>query len=336
MLGSGNMSPQGLAQQDTPGSALLLDPWMPDYDASVLIDSGEPIETGEVDPSVESADWKAMPPIVTRSAAPLFFLDGTRRIEARVLAWKQDQIIHGLFGSLAVGAVKSEAGRATIHRFAVEHILLLGHGLRHSETLSIGNATLSYEGISSAASDPSELVTDLQTRMRRREAELGEDLVDRENGFVFMDGPLAYITSHRPLAGIIKKIHVPYLDSGRFRLVPSLATGERTPIFGIRDGKNDRYSWYLRLGEGRRIEHRLAGIVRVEVRASIGVDAAAELANLSAARLPQFASEAARDPRAPQNLVPVGALEEELRRLMGDALMIRRAIETKLSEGVHV
>jgi hypothetical protein len=72
------------------------------------------------------------------------------------------------------------------------------------------------------------------------------------------------------------------------------------------------------------------------VRAALGVRQAAELANFAAVRLPEFASTAVRDPRAPQNLVPVGALEEQLRHRLGDALTIRRAIERRIFEGVTI
>ena len=77
-----------------------------------------------------------------------------------------------------------------------------------------------------------------------------------------------------------------------------------------------------------------AGVIRLEVGAAVGLESARHLAGMSAAVLPRFASMAMRDARAPQNLVPVGALEEELRRRMGDPLLIRRAIEKRISEGV--
>jgi len=57
---------------------------------------------------------------------------------------------------------------------------------------------------------------------------------------------------------------------------------------------------------------------------------AGRLANLTAFHLPAFASKPEHDPRAPQNLLPVGGLERRLRHEMGDALFIRRAIEDHL------
>jgi hypothetical protein len=77
----------------------------------------------------------------------------------------------------------------------------------------------------------------------------------------------------------------------------------------------------------------LSGIVRLEARAAGGIAKAVALAQMSSAYLPKFASTPARDPRAPQNLTPVGALEEHLRNRMGDATLIQRAIERRISEG---
>jgi hypothetical protein len=50
------------------------------------------------------------------------------------------------------------------------------------------------------------------------------------------------------------------------------------------------------------------------------------LADLTATVLPRFASKPHKDPRAPQNLVPIGGLERQLRRRLGDARLIQRAL----------
>ena len=56
---------------------------------------------------------------------------------------------------------------------------------------------------------------------------------------------------------------------------------------------------------------------------------------MSARSLPRFASDPVRDPRAPQNLYPVGALEARLRHRLGDPLLIRRATLAHLHEEVR-
>ncbi len=42
--------------------------------------------------------------------------------------------------------------------------------------------------------------------------------------------------------------------------------------------------------------------------------------------LPRFASCEEKDPRAPQNLYPIGGLERELRRRLGDPMLIMRSL----------
>jgi uncharacterized protein len=61
------------------------------------------------------------------------------------------------------------------------------------------------------------------------------------------------------------------------------------------------------------------------VRAGAGIDAARGLADRVSATLPRFAGRAT-DPRYPQNLAPVGALETWLQHRMGHRGLIRRTI----------
>jgi hypothetical protein len=74
------------------------------------------------------------------------------------------------------------------------------------------------------------------------------------------------------------------------------------------------------------LDNSLAGVVRVEVSAVIGASEAIRLADISTALLPRFATKPAWDPRAPQNLYPVAALESRLHNRMGDREFIRRCI----------
>ena len=74
--------------------------------------------------------------------------------------------------------------------------------------------------------------------------------------------------------------------------------------------------------------------MRLETLAERGFDEARRLADLSAREIPRFASHAARDPRAPQNLYPVGGLESRLKHLLGDPAVVRRAIEARIHSEV--
>jgi hypothetical protein len=306
---------------------------MPDYEGSVEIDPHETGSRGDIDPTVESHDWKAVPPPFVETLPALYFIDGVQRTEARVLAWRDDTLIHGLFGTVAAGAVTSNGDRAVFDNCGVRRVLMLGGGHNRSATMQAGNTHVTFEGIASSATAPAELASGLRELMRQLEARIAEGVVG-DNRVVFIDGPLAYISSPGSVVGLIKRISLPYLDPSKFALATFLSLGERTPLFLISDGKRDRYSWYLRIGVGRSFDHALAGVIRLEIGAAVGLEEARRVAGMSAAVLPRFASLAIRDARAPQNLVPIGALEDELRRRMADPMVIRRAIEKGISEGV--
>jgi hypothetical protein len=285
---------------------------MPDYEGSVDIDPDETGSRGDIDPTVETHDWKAVPPPSVETLPALYFIDGVQRTEARVLAWRDDALIHGMFGTVAAGAVTSNDDRAVFDNCGVRRVLMLGGSHNRSVTMQAGNAHVTFEGIASSATAPAELARELRELMRQLEAKIAESVV-RNNRVIFIDGPLAYISSPGTVVGLIKRISLPYLDPSKFALATFLSLGERTPLFLISDGKRDRYSWYLRIGIGRSFDHVLAGVIRLEIGAAIGLEGARHLAGMSAVVLPRFASLAVRDARAPQNLVPVGALEEELR-----------------------
>src|SRR5512147_306719 len=69
-----------------------------------------------------------------------------------------------------------------------------------------------------------------------------------------------------------------------------------------------------------------AGVVRLECPADIPTAEAIALANLSQLVMPRYASCEYKDTRAPQNLVPVAGLERELRRRLGNPVLLSRAL----------
>ena len=85
-----------------------------------------------------------------------------------------------------------------------------------------------------------------------------------------------------------------------------------------------RSSWYLRLPGSSGAPW--SGVVRLECSADLPVPEVIRLADLSAVLLPPLASSPHKDPRAPQNLVPIGGLERELRRRLGDQQLLYRSL----------
>ena len=184
---------------------------------------------------------------------------------------------------------------------------------RRSATASPSSSSRS----SVADNDPAAPLAGLQAAMRRSEAGLAERL-SAEVDVVFQDGPLTFVTAAKGcVVGFVKRLQQPYLDPSAEALLPRLDVGERTPLFLI-PGKAPRYSWYQRIAFGRAIESALTGVVRLETPAGRGLAEAVRLADLSAREIPRFASSTTRDPRAPQNLYPIGGLESRLKHLLGD------------------
>jgi hypothetical protein len=88
-------------------------------------------------------------------------------------------------------------------------------------------------------------------------------------------------------------------------------------------GKFGRYAWYVRLSAPLPFDADLTGLARLEIADTIGLDTARATADTTTALLPAFVPGRGRDPRAPQNLLPIGALEARLRRRMGDIRIVR-------------
>ena len=144
-----------------------------------------------------------------------------------------------------------------------------------------------------------------------------------------MDGPLSYVRSRDlPVVGYVKTHSRALLDLESHARVPRLTAGQRTSVFAL---GADRYSAYLRLAPVSATSGPWTGIVRIEIPQSAGLDAAIEVADAVAATIPRYAGIAHRDPRAPQNLQPVGALEKHLRHLLGDSGLARRAVRESVA-----
>jgi hypothetical protein len=73
-------------------------------------------------------------------------------------------------------------------------------------------------------------------------------------------------------------------------------------------------------------------VIRCEASGQLPTADVITIADRTAAILPLVASEQHLDPRAPQNLVPIAALERRLRHLMGDAGLVYRALREAVAE----
>lgn len=319
---------------------ISVEAWGPDY--------GGEVDLGPQDATVETIDvgcedrlWEPIAAEVPDgyADAPIAFVDGTRRMDARVFLMDGGPApIPGIAGSVGVGAVVCDPPngsgngtwytprRAEIIELRIERYLAMGEGKDLSLPAGPG---LEFQALPHPAKDLDQLADAIHQRMRTSEADLAAEIA-KDGRLVFLDGPLAKM---RPgptrVVAYIKSHNRRYLPEKEEAILGKLGCGERTPLFAFGEPR-PRYSWYLRLCALDETNHAWHGLVRCEVPAALSRDVAVQLADASAALLPRYASLPHWDPRAPQNLVPIAALEKELRRWLGDQGLVRRALRAAI------
>ena len=289
----------------------------------------EDSETAPVDVGVENREWT---PIEPRPAPPgeLAFIDGAQQVEAwlTVTAPGEATALPGAAFAIAAGAVVAAPGvAARIEGVSVRrHVLTVGD--RRLELPTTGG--FAWEPRAGAATEATGLARRVGEFRQQLELALAERLAAPDR-LVVLDGRLSFLRdADGPVVGAIKSHHRMYLAPEEAACVVALDVGQRTPLFSIGE---DRLSWYQRLpGVGC---GGWAGILRGEVARSVGVAEASGLADRAAAELPRFAGRPHRDPRAPQNLAPVAALEWRLRHRMGDRRLALRAVR-RASSGARL
>jgi hypothetical protein len=303
---------------------IFVEAWNPEYGASFRMGELAP-STAEIEPSVEvpRESWKPIRPEGghTRRAETIAFIDGVRRIDALVWIQKDDDVRMGLCASYAAGIVVA-GERAEIRNVTVRRGLFASV----PDLFPLSTDAGPYRVEDSAGSTLPELTTSLQERLRELESEVAGDASDAE--LVVVDGPLSTRHLERNRVGYVKSHRVTYLDAPLERTVHQLEAGERTPLF-LTTTSWSRYSSYLKLDETR--SHPWAGVVRLEMPGELPLDEARALVDRASLALPRYASVPYKDPRAPQNLFPIGGLERELRHRLGDHAFVRRALRVAAS-----
>ena len=312
----------GSQAADGPGTVFVED-WAATYGSPYLVQPDEPMHA-DVELVEDGDRVVAHPGVATAQEAKIAFVDGVRRGEASLYQFRPatGAVAHGVAGGHACGAVLGGDGRTL--RFGetrVRRLVIWGSGL--GGVLPPVRGGWAWIPASVASSAPDAPLKELQTRMREDEGRLAEDLC--ETGYlVVIDGPLNFVRSRDlPVVGYVKTHYRALLPEEHHSRIPELQAGERTSLFRL---GADRYSCYLRLTTRSPTSSPWFGIVRLEVPQSSGLSAAIEVTNHVAGAIPRFAGAAHRDPRAPQNLQPIGALEKHLRHLLGHAGLAARAV----------
>jgi len=312
-----------------------VDPWDPGYGLaySEELDGGALEESSaelNLDLEVPAARWHPIDPDpAARPPGTVLFLDGVRRIDARIwVHGRGPQPAPGIAASLAAGLVCCD-GAARVADVTVER------GLFTAAPEATDIITRSARYIARLADKPGldQLSLALQQRLASAEVQLalafraqhlaGEDLL-------IVDGPLRGRTHLDRTVGYIKTHHASYLPAEQAAVVAALTPGQRTPAFTMGTSWR-RTSWYLQLPGTSGVPW--SGIVRLECSAELPPAAVTHLADVTSRLLPPLASSPHKDPRAPQNLVPIGGLERELRHRLGDQQLLYRALRAMANAG---
>ena len=319
------------------GYRVRVDPWEVDYGDQTPLASQDHGPAEQVDHEVEAADadWA---PVVPPGRFPLpervVFIDGVRRLEVRLQMRLNEALIYGGFGSCAVGAAVMQDSTAEFGEIRPFRCVVLGAGHRLPSSSVRVRDDLEYRAETAESAEADGPLRHIQDTMRNAEAKLASDLCSAD-ALVIVDGPLSFVPERPEQAlGYIKRLHDLYLPGRFLPFLAQLPQGARTPLFTIRSAGAgfSRYSWFQRLAKPALGAAELHGLVRLEVGTTAGLDTARRLADAATAWLPKIAPPRSRDPRSPQNLLPIGALEQRLRARLGDARLIRRWIEALVAQ----
>ncbi len=311
---------------------VFIEQWSPEYGSVTETDEALAPTIEEIDTTVETGRrWQPLDgtPLQAADIGSVAIVDGVRRIDARLTLENGAGPVPGLCGSVAAGAViwRPDAPSAEFGTVTVDRLALFAGG--HEPVLPQTNSGFSYRSQAVGSSDPGLLIPALHDRMRKLETSLAASLA-RDGHLVISDGRVSGLES-LAIVGFIKSHRVNYLPPEVGGIIQELAAGQRTPLFALADFA--RYSWYVRLADVAG-GHSWSGIGRCEVSGSLPRATAIELADTVTGMLPVLASEPHIDPRAPQNLVPIGALERHLRRHLGDQKLAYRALRAAMMRPV--
>lgn len=288
--------------------------WDPDYGSPSTAELEDASENVDVNVEMPSAQWSPVLP-EAEPLSDMLFVDGVRRVDASLwIEQPPDFPGFALAATYAAGAVRCNS-RAVLESADV------GRGLFTSSAADdIDSVVGLYKVKATKGTTSEELWLGIQQRMADLEAK-----VAREAGLaevVVVDGPLSHHREIENAVGYIKTQKVQYLPIELRQVLTSLLPGFRTPLF-LTTTSWSRFSWYLRLSNH---SGPAGGLVRCEIDGDIDRVQAIRLADRVSASLPRYASDRHKDPRAPQNLYPIGGLERDLRHRLGDREMAIRAL----------
>jgi hypothetical protein len=337
----------------------FVDAWDPGYGSAFEpADGGAPAAQStaqlDVDVELEADAWRPLaPPADQRAPDVVLLVDGVRRNDARVWTEEDDGASYaGLAASYAAGTVRCDLRRGAAELVASR----IGRGLFTASpgATDVVAGPVRYAVHRVGAGEPEKLQAAVQGPLTELEVGVAVDargdadarasvdahgdadagaVVDARgdaDDLLVVDGPLRGRRHLPRTIGYVKTHHRQYLPAALSTVVTSLRPGQRSPVFRLGTAWGG-YSWYLRLPGPAGAPW--AGVVRGECSTELPAREAIRLADLSAVTLPRFASTAYKDPRAPQNLIPIAGLERRLRGLLGDPRLLHRVLTLAAAAG---
>lgn len=303
-----------------------VDTWDPSYGASFEAPAGPAAtSSAQVDAGVEVpvGAWAPRTAPAGLLAPDLVLLvDGVRRNDASLWSRESDGTSYpGLAASYAAGVVRCDLRRGVAELAGFEVRRALFTASPSGADIVSGQIRYALHQVSPPG-ELNKLPVAVQGPLTALEVQVS-NAARVDGDLLIVDGPLRNRRQLPRTIGYIKTQHSQYLDAREQAVVTSMKAYERSPVFRLGTAWGG-WSWYLRLPGPTGAPW--ASIVRVECSAELSDVEAVELADLSLVTLPRFASTPYKDPRAPQNLIPIAGLERRLRGMLGDARLLHRAL----------
>jgi hypothetical protein len=247
-----------------PAMRFSVDAWDPAYGTNLELEDflGESTARVEVNVELPASQWRPVDPDPGRAVpAALLFVDGVRRIEARV--WiEEDPPDGGALPEASAALCASYAAGVVCCCGQQAHIVLVetrrGLFTVAPRAESIATWAGEYTACRTKAHPDRPLPVTLSQALQRRLGDIEVQVavsarasvaghgVPEGGDLLVIDGPL-HGRQHLPRAiGYIKSHRTTYLPPPLNALVGTLRPGQRTPVFLIGTSW-DRHTWYLRL-----------------------------------------------------------------------------------------
>jgi uncharacterized protein len=332
----GKASPQAPKPSEPTSSVrLFVEAWDPSYGAGVesadfARGAAQSEATVDCDVEVPAPAWQPMsPPPDVRAPDVVLLVDGVRRIDARLWLGDESSVEPGLAASFAAGVVRCDLRRG-VAEVATARVAR-GVFSPCATATEVVTSAARYPVVRTRSGDFPVLTGALQKHLAALEASVCAESRDESTAdeLLVADGPLRGRAGASRMLGYIKSQEKTYLPAALLAVVTALRAGQRSPVF-LLGTRWRQYTWYLRLPG--RDGAPWGNLVRIECSAELPVVSAVALADLSMVTLPRFAATSYKDPRAPQNLVPIAGLERRLRGMLGDGRLLHRSLTLAASQ----